>query len=193
MHDNETDNIIGSKLTTLREAHNLSKEDLAERSGCSVETITQIEEGVIVPSLSPLIQITRSLGVRLGTLLDDDKGMGPSVTRAGEAEETTRLKSLETGTPDAPLDFFSLAQGKPSRHMDPFMIDVAPNTEPDISTHEGEEFIYVMKGEIEIEYGKDTYHLNVGDSIYYDSIVPHQVRGHGDQVSRILAVVYTPA
>ena len=50
-----------------------------------------------------------------------------------------------------------------------------------------------MSGELEIEYGKETYHLKPGDSIYYDSIVPHQVRGHGDSTSRILAVVYTPA
>ena len=184
---------IGSKLTTLREAHSMSVEELADRSGCSTETIELIESDAIVPSLSPLIQITRSLGVRLGTLLDDDKGMGPSVTRSGEAEETTRLKSLETGTEDAPLDFFSLAQGKLSRHMDPFMIDVAPATKPELSTHEGEEFIFVMSGELEIEYGKETYHLKPGDSIYYDSIVPHQVRGFGDSTSRILAVVYTPA
>lgn len=186
-------NHIGQKLTTLRTAHRMSMEELAERSGCSVKTIKEIESNAIVPSLSPLIQITRSLGVRLGTLLDDDKGIGPSVTRAGEAERTSRMKSLETGTKSAPLDFFSLAQGKLSRHMDPFMIDVAPNTERDLSTHEGEEFIYVMNGELEIEYGKDTYVLKPGDSIYYDSIVPHQVRGYGDGMTRIMAVVYTPA
>lgn len=186
-------NHLGTKLTTLRESHQLSREDLAERSGCDVSLIEQIESDAIVPSLAPLIKITRSLGVRLGTLLDDDASVGPAVTRAGQAEATVRVKSLETGTAAAPLDFFSLAPGKLSRHMDPFMIDVAPDGERSLSSHEGEEFIYVMSGELEIEYGKETYRLAAGDSIYYDSIVPHQVRGAGNTNARILAVVYAPA
>lgn len=186
-------NHIGIKLTTLRESLQLSRADLAERSGCDVALIEQIEDDAIVPSLAPLIKITRALGVRLGTLLDDDANVGPSVTRAGEAEAATRVKSLETGTVDAPLDFFSLAPGKLSRHMDPFMIDVAPAGERKLSTHEGEEFIYVINGTLEIEYGKEVYTLSAGDSIYYDSIVPHQVRGGGESTARILAVVYAPA
>ena len=61
-----------------------------------------------------------------------------------------------------------------------------------LSSHEGEEFVYVLDGAIEIEYGKDLHVLQPGDSIYYDSIVPHQLRAHGDTPARILAVVYTP-
>ena len=93
------------------------------------------------------------------------------------------------------LDFFWLAEGKTSRHMEPFMIDVNPATPGShaLSTHEGEEFVYVLDGEIEIEYGKDLHVLAAGDSIYYDSIVPHQLRAHGDAPARILAVVYAPA
>lgn len=184
---------VGHKLATLREAHGLSQEELAQRAGCEVSLINDIETAEIVPSLAPLIKLTRALGVRLGTLLDDDRGMGPVVTRSGQASGADRIKSLETGTSDAPLDFFSLADGKLSRHMDPFIIDVAPKTEPSLSQHEGEEFIYVLAGSIEIEYGKESYALNQGDSIYYDSVVPHQVRGAGDTPARILAVVYAPA
>lgn len=187
------DNRIGEKLVTLRESMQLSREDLAERSGCDVTLIAQIEDGAIVPSLAPLIKMTRSLGVRLGTLLDDDAGIGPAVVRAGEAVAATRLKSLETGTQDAPLDFFSLAPGKLSRHMDPFMIDVSPAGARKLSQHEGEEFIYVLSGTLVVEYGKDVYTLHAGDTIYYDSIVPHQVRAEGDDPARILAVVYAPA
>lgn len=183
---------VGDKLKTLRETHQLSCEDLAERSGVSVEVINSIEAEGSVSSLAPLIKLSRAMGVRLGTLLDDDKGIGPAITRAGEAEAVTRESSLETGSDQSPLMFFSMAKGRLSRHMDPFMIDVAPASDRSISSHEGEEFIYVMEGELEIEYGKETHHLQAGDSIYYDSIVPHQVRG-GKDGARILAVVYAPA
>lgn len=186
------DSRIGAKLTTLRESLGLSVEELAERSGCEVVVIEQLEAGQLAPSLAPLIKITRALGCRLGTLLDDDTDVGPVVTRAGEAASVERLKDLETGTAAGTLDFMSLAAGKSARHMEPFMIVVNPSQERSLSTHEGEEFIYVLEGGLEIEYGKDTIVLEPGDSIYYDSIVPHQVRAVGDSPARILAVVYAP-
>jgi len=77
--------------------------------------------------------------------------------------------------------------------MNPFVIDIAPQTKEDMTAHEGEEFIYVMSGKVEIAYGKDIYLLEPGDSIYYDSVVPHQVRDGQSAPSRILACVYTPA
>jgi len=184
---------VGAKLATLRTSHGLSQEELAQRAGCDVETVIQIENASVVPSLAPLIKLTRALGLRLGTLLDDDRGLGPVLTRTGDIEASDHVISLETGTEDAPLDFYSLADGKISRHMDPFIIDVAPDQERNLTTHEGEEFIYAMTGLVEIEYGKDTFVLEPGDSIYYDSIVPHQVRSTGDEPTRILAVVYAPA
>lgn len=188
-----TENRIGSKITTLRESLGLSVEDLAQRSGTETLTIERLESGEVAPSLTPLIKLTRALGVRLGTLLDDETELGPIVTRRDEAAKVNRIKSLETASDAGVLDFFSLASGKASRHMEPFMIDVQPAEEGEhkLSSHEGEEFLFVLDGAIEVEYGKATHTLEAGDSIYYDSIVPHQVRSAAG--ARILAVVYAPA
>jgi len=60
------------------------------------------------------------------------------------------------------------------------------------STHEGEEFIHVVGGKMSLEYGTSSYILETGDSVYYDSIVPHRVLAAGGVPARILAVVYTP-
>jgi len=77
--------------------------------------------------------------------------------------------------------------------MEPFLIDVHPASgDVPLNEHEGEEFIYVLSGRIEIRYGKDVYQLNAGDSIYYESAVPHHVHAL-DSDARILAVVYAPA
>ena len=78
--------------------------------------------------------------------------------------------------------------------MEPFIIDVMPTEDSDfvLSSHEGEEFIMVMEGVMEISYGKNTYLLEEGDSIYYDSIVAHHVHAAADNKARILGVVYTP-
>jgi len=189
------ENRIGAKLTTLRETLGLSVADLAQRCDCDTALIEKLESGDVAPSLAPLIKITRALGVRLGTLLDDDTNVGPVVTRSGDADAVRRVKSLETSSDGGVLDFFSLASGKTARHMEPFLIDVKPAgvEQHSLSTHEGEEFIHVVAGSIEVAYGKDLHILEAGDSIYYDSIVPHQVRAHGDAAARILAVVYAPA
>jgi transcriptional regulator with XRE-family HTH domain len=189
------ENRVAGKITTLRESLGLSVDDLAERSGCDTSTIVALESGEVAPSLTPLIKLTRALGVRLGTLLDDETELGPIVTRKGDAEAVSRLRDLETVSDAGVLGFFSLASGKASRHMEPFLIDVHP-AEPGahkLSSHEGEEFLYVLEGAIEVEYGKEIQVLAEGDSIYYDSIVPHQVRAAKSASARILAVVYAPA
>jgi transcriptional regulator with XRE-family HTH domain len=192
----KSENAIGSKITELREALLLSPEQLAERCDCNVSVIRDLEAGAIAPSLAPLIKITRALGVRLGTLLDDDENLGPVVTRAASSTvtATTRLKSLETHSDAGELVFYALAEGKAARHMEPFVITLEPSaaTEHLLSAHEGEEFLYALEGPVEIAYGKDVYVLQQGDSIYYDSIVPHQVRSHAGEAARFVAVVYTP-
>jgi quercetin dioxygenase-like cupin family protein len=77
--------------------------------------------------------------------------------------------------------------------MEPFIININAMNDADfvLSSHEGEEFIYVMEGTMEISYGQSSYLLNEGDSIYYDSIVPHHVHAYQGQEAKILAVVYT--
>ncbi|MDD2910812.1 MAG: cupin domain-containing protein, partial [Petrimonas sp.] len=60
------------------------------------------------------------------------------------------------------------------------------------SSHEGEEFLYVLKGSITVLYGSDKFVLNTGESIYYDSVVEHLVISASDEPAQVLAVVYTP-
>lgn len=188
------DNKLGEKIATLRAAHHLSQQDLADRCSCDVAVIEGLEAGDLPASLAPLIKITRALGVRLGTLMDDDESFGPAYIDSAQMEEVARLKALETSSDAGDLSYFSLAAGRPSRHMDPFIITVDPSGETDheLVGHEGEEWLFGMEGCIEIEYGKDVYVLHPGESIYYDSIVPHQVRAHDGQKAKFLAVVYTP-
>lgn len=183
---------VGKKVATVRESLSLTVEELAERSGCDPALIRRIEAGEIVPSLAPLIKISRALGVRLGTLLDDATGLGPAITRRDEAAGATRMKSLATGSSAGTLDFFSLAPGKATKHMEPFLVTVHPGGGA-LSSHEGEEVLYVLEGKIEVAYGKDLHTLGPGDSIYYDSIVPHRVSAAGGADARIFAVVYASA
>lgn len=186
-------NIVGEKISTLCSDKSISKEELAERSGLTVAQIEFVENSDIVPSLSPLIKIARALGVRLGTFLDDSNELGPVIHRQVDTQKPATFSS-QLSSANSHLDFFSLAARKTGRHMEPFLIDIKASSthEPILSSHEGEEFIFVLQGSVKIDYGKETHVLRKGDSIYYDSIVDHLVSALNDEPAQIVAVVYTP-
>lgn len=184
---------IGSKITALRKLKNIEIVTLAEHSGLSAIQLENIESGKSIPSLGVLIRITRALGIRMGSLLDDAVKNGPVIVRSGSYAEAQSF-STKVDKNREHLTFYSLAQDKTGRHMEPFIVDIEPGTDNQLnkSSHEGEEFIYVMEGVVTIAYGTDIFELNAGDSIYLDSIVPHQVTTHSLH-ARILGVVYIPA
>ena len=203
----------GERIAELRKTYSISREALSERGGIPVELIRKIEDEGHIPDLAPLIKIARGLGVRLGTLLDDHEELGPVICMAGEAEDAARfvtgLPEPEKSTGKEPaaeaaplmrgsppvrqgLNFRALASDKNGRHMEPFIVDIQSDAKQEKSAHEGEEFIHVLSGEMLLEYGADSHILNAGDSVYYDSIVPHRVLAGGGKPARILAVIYTP-
>ena len=189
----DTSKIVGEKIKSLRESRSISMEELAQRSGLALEQIERIEGNIDLPSLAPLIKIARVLGVRLGTFLDDQDETGPAICRKAEAGDSISFSNNAIQSRKH-MEYHSLAKAKSDRHMEPFIIDVDATDDIDfvLSSHEGEEFIFVMEGIMEVCYGKNTYLLEAGDSIYYDSIVPHHVHGYRGQAAKILAVVYTP-
>ena len=186
-------NLIGPRLRQLREHRELTVAALAERAGCSAEMIAALEAGELVPSLTPLFRLARGLGVRLGTLLDDHAQAGPAIARKGDAGAAIHFSGNDPARKHRTLDFHPLAPRKADRNMEPFLVDVHPAAgDVPLNEHEGEEFIYVLSGRIEVLYGKDAYQLDAGDSIYYESVVPHHLHALGGD-ARILAVIYAPA
>ena len=186
--------IVGEKIKSLRETKEISIAEMVERTGLAEEQINRIENNVDIPSLAPLIKIARALGVRLGTFLDDQDEMGAVICR--KQEETDSTISFSNNAMDARthMKYQALAKSKSDRHMEPFIVDIEATNDTDftLSSHEGEEFIYVMDGIIEVCHGKKKHIIKAGDTIYYDSIVPHHVHGYEGQAAKILAVVYTP-
>ena len=187
--------IIGEKIRSIRESKNLTIEEIAERAGVNSGQIERIESDVELPSLAPLIKIARALGVRLGTFLDDHAELGPVVSRAKVGKDRNTIRFTNDSTVARKhMEYHSLSQDKAGRHMEPFLIDIDDSEQNDftLSSHEGEEFIYILEGIVEVIYGKEKYTLEAGDSIYYDSIVAHHVHAPSGKPARILGVVYTP-
>ncbi|XPV76235.1 MAG: helix-turn-helix domain-containing protein [Desulfovibrio sp.] len=183
---------IGERVKSFREKLNITQQDLAERAGLELSFIVAVEEDNKYPSLGPLLKIARALGVRMGTFLDDETSRDPLIVKLDEREE--ELTMHKGDVTQATQRYFSLGKGKTDRHMEPFFIEMLPEPEETrtLSSHEGEEFIVVVSGEICLEYGKDKQILKKGDSMYYNSIVPHTVYCNGDTPAEIYAVLYFP-
>ena len=188
-----TNEDFAKKIKDIRNRQNMSIEELSQRSGVKQEILEAMEAGDVIPSLTPLTKMARALGVRLGTFLDDTPELGPVITRGGKTENSLFFSGREDVTNSTNLEFHSLGAGKIDRNIDPFLIDIKfESGDKELSSHEGEEFIYVLEGEIELIYGKDTFQVSVGDTIFYDSAVPHHLHATGNNDAKILAVLYTP-
>lgn len=176
----DTSKIVGEKIKSLRESQSISMEELAQRSGLAIEQIERIENNIDLPSLAPLIKIARVLGVRLGTFLDDQDENGPVVCRKSEAKDSISFSNNAIHSRKH-MEYHSLSKSKADRHMEPFIIDVAPTDDSDfvLSSHEARRVHHGHGSELwKSATGRTPTLLEEGDSIYYDSIVPHHVHAY---------------
>jgi len=183
---------VGARIKKMLTEKNINVDQLAQQTGLNIDFLNQIQKEDAFPSLGPMLKIARALGVRLGTLLDDQVSPDPLIVRHDDPKE--EIQMLPDKDKPVELKFYSLGKGKTDRHMEPFFIEILPESakEKKLSSHEGEEFIVVISGEVEVIYGQDTHHLKPGDSIYYNSIVPHYVSCESDEKASIYAVLYIP-
>ena len=156
---------LGMRVKRFREMNEITLEQLAERTGLSLSFLKSLEEDSVYPSLGPLLKVARGLGVRMGTFLDDELGQDPLVVRLGGRVEDMAMQAQKGSSTDT--RYYSLGRGKTDRRMEPFFVELLPVAEAGrkLSTHEGEEFIVVQEGAVEVIYGGETIILSKGDSI----------------------------
>jgi transcriptional regulator with XRE-family HTH domain len=181
---------VGEKIKIFRESKGLSLKDVADLTGFSTALLSQMENHLISPSLGTMIKLAKALGVRVGDFLGETQGEPFTIVRKDERKTISRFASKE-GVKYG-YSYESLGYEKKDRHMEPFIVTLEPATvkTSKTSVHEGEEFIFVLEGEMEVIFGNHTDVLFPGDSIYYDSTIPHRVQCHQEQVTKILAVLY---
>lgn len=180
---------VGKRIRTYREKLDMSVFDLAQKSGIDEKVINSIEKGLVLPALGVLTKLSRALGQRLGTFMDDQFKPDPIITRAKDLEANAVAKE---GTNVLGYASHSLALGKPDRHMDPFRIEFAADGVDEVSSHEGEELIICIAGEVELTYGNEKSVLMPGDTAYYNSVVKHGLRALGGKPASIYGIVFMP-
>ncbi len=180
---------LGARIRRFRENQDMTREQLADSTGLTLSAIIALEEDNVYASIGPLQKVARALGARLGTFMDDVHSADPIIARAEDRD--VDLAMQKTRNTKACYCYHSLAKGKADRNMEPFFIEIMPDDDHSLSSHQGEEFIIVVSGKLKVVYGKEEQILGPGDTVYYNSIVPHYVGAHEGPCS-IYAIMYYP-
>jgi len=180
----------GNRVRRAREKRGLSLQDISLRTGIDVSLLSEIEEGQSSPPLGTIIKLAKALEMKMGYFISGDELRPFTVVRSGDRKLVSRYDSKRNK--HYGYGYESLAPYKKDRHMEPFLVTLQPAmTEEERSTHDGQEFIFVLSGGMEVRLGDEIHVLAPGDAIYYDSTVPHLVKCYGQETTRILAVLYT--
>ncbi|MDE7240673.1 XRE family transcriptional regulator [Desulfovibrio sp.] len=208
------DTAIGARVRAFREARGLTVAALAETTNLSPSFLAGLENGDIYPPIGTLQKVARALDVRLGTFLDGEESTDPVRARIEDfpggfpggrhaaPPRTDADAAPEVGHAEPAADmrrpgyiYQALGKGKSDRNMEPFCVEFfppAPGEEPHLSSHQGEEFLLVLAGRLGVRYGRESYELSPGETIYYNSIVPHALTALDGEPARILGVAYNP-
>ncbi|HEX9777713.1 MAG TPA: XRE family transcriptional regulator [Geopsychrobacteraceae bacterium] len=183
---------IGQQIRRLRQERRMTLQDLSTATELSKPLLSQVENEQVIPPLATLLRIAKALNVPLHTFFQEENNTQKClVVRAGEENPTRRRPKLEG--PPQPYRYRSLAYGKKHKHMEPFLMEFEPHQTEQISQvqHAGEEFLYLLEGQVELCYGEDVYLLNAGDSAYWESSELHSLKAVGEKTARGIAIFYS--
>ncbi len=174
---------VGDKISRLRKGKGLSVKSLANETGLRPDFIEDVETGKVLPPVAFLIRISKALSIDAGSLLSEKKESAASEKRRRSFVKRTQEYSYQVLTP-----------GAENRHLKAFLVSIDPMKEHKMVeySHEGEEFIYVLEGKIEVLVGENSSILEKEQTIHFNSALVHKLRNLGTQVAKLIVVIYTP-
>jgi transcriptional regulator with XRE-family HTH domain len=173
---------LGKRLMKLRKEKKLALKNLANETGLTAQYISQIEKGEVIPSVSVILQLSRALEIDSSILLrEEEKHAGKRSDQ--DYQKRTEAYTYETLTPEAR-----------HKHLKAFKVFIDPKSEhKGVSyQHLGEEFIYVLKGKIEVVVGENKNILGHHQCLHFNSSIIHKLRNIGTERAELIVVLYTP-
>jgi transcriptional regulator with XRE-family HTH domain len=182
---------LGEKIRKLRQERRLTLQELSDSSGLSKPLLSQIENDQVTPPLATLLKIARGLKVGIHYFFEDEGDRQKYVLIRGD-EGTTSPRRPKSDVTEG-YRYRTLAPGIRHKQMEPFLVEFELTEWDDghFYRHDGEEFIYLVEGELEFHYGQEIMRLKPGDSIYYDSSEPHGYVSVGAKRARAVAVLHS--
>lgn len=175
------DTPVGKKIKKARTSKKITLDFLANETGFATDYLKKIEEGKQIPSVGTLLQIAKALQIDSGFLLKDE-----------EENLEKRKKAYSKRTDN--YAYQNLTPGAENKHLKAFKVVIDPMKEHKGVgyCHEGEEFVYVVKGKIEVKVGDHKNVLKKNDSLHFNSSIKHQMVNISKEKAEMIVVIYSP-
>ncbi len=173
---------VGERIKRFRLEKNMTLKDIQLKAGVSATHVSEIERGMTSPTVGALAKIAVALGTEASFFIQQDEFPRAVVVRRGDRRTMSfegwgaTYHSSSPGLPKSRMSFLEVELEKGAGNLDVH------------SRHEGEEFLLVTKGVLEIEIGDERRILKEGDSIHYKAHNPHSIRNIGDAVCKAIWV-----
>lgn len=175
---------VAKRLKGLREALEMSIDEIANVCGIESDTYRAYEEGTVDVPVSFVRTLAHKFGVELPAILfgEEPKMSSYFITRHGNGVSVERSKAYS---------YQALAAGFANKVINPYMVTVEPSDAPrnNLNTHDGQEFNYIVEGRMEIQISGSTFILETGDSIIFNSSLPHRMRALDNKRVQFLAII----
>jgi len=181
---------IGKKIRELRKKGGFVLQDLSDRTGLSKPLLSQIEKETVSPPIATLLKISKALNTNISFFFQDD-GSEEKVIVVRK-DESKVIDSRYFGREESGYYYEALAFKKPQKYMEPFLVEFKRKRVDQLSyfSHDGEEFIYLLEGTLEFRTENQQYILQPGDSLYFESSIPHAYRALERRNAKALSVIY---
>jgi transcriptional regulator with XRE-family HTH domain len=182
---------LGNKIRNLRKLRALTLQEVSNLTGLSKPLLSQIENNIAAPPIATLIKISTALGVKINHFFRDHD-MGDRIVVV-KKQERYSVKKLFHHKNESTVGYRweSLAYPMVGKQMEPFIVEIEPRKEEALlyNDHKGEEFHFVLEGTLEFRSAEQIHVLEKGDSIYFDSSIPHALRGING-MAKALIIIY---
>ncbi|MFN7952722.1 MAG: cupin domain-containing protein [bacterium] len=181
---------MGAKIQRLREEQGRTLQDLANATGLSESRLHAYETSIAEPAIGELLKIASALDVSISRFFQTENEVERRVEVVRASERWAVQPRTEAGE-SLNYRYQALSHRLTEKRMEPFLIEVPPGAGGALpqSAHDGEEFLFVLAGRLEVEVGGEVHRLSAGDSIYYDSRLKHSLRAIEGGSARLIACV----
>lgn len=171
---------VGQRIRQAREKRELSVQELADKAGCSDEYLSWVEAGQVEPPVALLIQLAKAMKLDSGTFLQTAGSPDRRLEEAGKRTEHYLYKTLTPPEADTHLMAFSVTIPPKTAHKGVGY------------RHEGEEFVFVISGEVEVIVDREQTSLAEKESLRFNSNLDHHLSNPGDKEAELLVILYLP-
>ncbi len=163
---------IGERFRELRAASGMTLERLAAATGLTKGYLSKIQNSRKLPPIATLSRIAQALGIGIGGFFGPQ---APGERRPATVVRARERRAVVRGGSAFGYDYEGLAHPRVDKRMEPFIFTFPPRIDQHVYfEHEGEEFVFVLSGRVAFQVGDERFTLGPGDSLYFDSAVPHR-------------------